>query len=102
MNGNGGLQVRQTPRARNGDFHVSDFTTMVRVAGRPAAVRVYTAAELDEAAQYAAAVGGQAMSLPLAPPAGYTVGGNGSLVPVATHGGYNDAIDPEESASTTT
>jgi hypothetical protein len=78
-----GLAMRQSPRKRTGDLNISDFTMMVRVPGRPAAVAVYTDAERDEAARYAAEVGGEILSLPLAPPAGYIAGASGSLVPIA-------------------
>lgn len=50
----GGLPVRQSPRKRAGDVRVSDFTLMVRVPGQPAAIRVLTDDEADEAAKYAA------------------------------------------------
>lgn len=76
-----GLAVRQSPRKRTGDLHVSDFTMMVRVPGRPAAVAVYTDADQDEAGRYAAEVGGEIVPLPLPPPAGYMAGANGTLVP---------------------
>ena len=75
--------MRQSPRRRTGDLNISDFTMMVRVPGRPAAVAVYTDAERDEANRYAAEVGGEILPLPLAPPAGYVAGPTGSLAPVA-------------------
>ena len=78
-----GLQVRQSPRKRSADIRVSDFTIMVRVPGQPAAVHVYTDDDRDEAARYAEALGGTVVPLPLAPPAGYTEGPNGSLTPIA-------------------
>lgn len=81
--GNGGLHVRQAPRTRSGDVRITDLTMMVRVPGQPAAVRVYTDAEHDEAARYAADTGGEVVPLPLSPPAGYTTGPHGSLVPAA-------------------
>lgn len=81
--GNGGLHVRQAPRTRSGDVRITDFTMMVRVPGQPAAVRVYTEAEHDEAAGYAAETGGEVVRLPLTAPRGYTTGPHGSLVPVA-------------------
>ncbi|CAN5314768.1 hypothetical protein BH09ACT8_BH09ACT8_66510 [soil metagenome] len=81
--GSGGLHVRQTPRTRSGDVHVADFTSMVRVPGQPAAVRVYTEAGNDEAARYAAETGGEVVRLPLSPPGGYTNGSEGPLVPAA-------------------
>lgn len=78
-----GLPARQSPRKRTGDLQVSDFTTMVRVPGRPAAVAVFIDAEHAEAARYAAEVKGEVVPLPLGPPAGYIAGANGSLVPSA-------------------
>ena len=62
---------------------VADFTMMVRVEGRPAAVRVFTDAEADDAAAYAAETGGEIVPLPLDPPAGYTIDSRGHLVPVS-------------------
>lgn len=38
-------------------MRVADFTLLVRVEGQPAAVRVFTDDEADEAAQYAARTG---------------------------------------------
>lgn len=35
-----GQYVRQSPRKRNEDLRVADITMMVRVPGRPAAVRL--------------------------------------------------------------
>ena len=70
-----GLQVRQNPSKRAGDqVQVVDFTMLVRVPGAPAAVRVYTDAESDDAARYAAEAGGVVVSLPLPPPDGATAG----------------------------
>ena len=77
-----GLQVRQSPRKRTGDVYVSDITSMVRVPGQPAAVRVYTDAERDEADQYAAETGGEVVPLPVSPPPpGYAAGPDGALIP---------------------
>lgn len=42
----------------------SELTILVRVPGAPAACRAYTAAEADEAAQYAAEQGGEIVALP--------------------------------------
>lgn len=42
----------------------NDLTILVRVPGAPAACRAYTAAEADEAAQYAAEQGGEIVALP--------------------------------------
>ena len=41
--------VVQKPRKRTGNVQVSDFTMMVKVPGRPQAIRVFTAAEDAEA-----------------------------------------------------
>ena len=60
-----GLHVRQSPRKRTGESQVADFTMLVRVPGQPAAVRVYTDDEQDEAARYAFEVGGAVVPLPL-------------------------------------
>ena len=62
---------------------VADFTMLVRVDGKPAAVRVFTDAEADDAAAYAAEIGGEIVPLPLDPPAGYTTDSRGHLVPVS-------------------
>ncbi|WP_101953220.1 hypothetical protein [Mycobacterium intracellulare] len=69
-----GLQVRQSPSKRAGDVQVVDFTMLVRVPGAPGAVRVYTDAESDDAARYAAEVGGVVVPLPLAAPDSGTAG----------------------------
>lgn len=45
---------------------------LVRVPGEPAAVRVFTEAEKDEADRYAAGAGGIVVPLPLDPPAATT------------------------------
>lgn len=45
---------------------------MVRVPGEPAAVRVFTDAETDEADHYAARAGGTVVPLPIGPPAAAT------------------------------
>ncbi len=79
----GGLSVRQGPRKRAGDVRVA---VLVRVEGRPAAVRVFTDEEADEAAQYAASTGGVVVPLPLSPPAGYVRGPDGSLLPEGAAG----------------
>lgn len=76
-----GLQVRQTPRKRTGAGSVADFTMLVRVPGKPAAVRAYTDEERDEADRYAAECGGVVVPLPLSPPAGYITGADGALIP---------------------
>ncbi|MDO2387143.1 hypothetical protein QRB41_28030 [Mycobacterium avium subsp. hominissuis] len=74
------FQVRQAPRKRTAEVQVADFTTLVRVPGRPDAVRVYTGAEGDEAASYAAEVGGVVVPLPLTPTADHGRGPDGSLI----------------------
>lgn len=89
--GDGGLQVRQAPRTRSGDVCIADLTMMVRVRGQPAAVRVYTDAEHDEAARYAAETGGEVVRLPLTAPTGYTTGPHGSLDPTAPTGAAVEA-----------
>lgn len=76
--------VVQKPRKRNGDAQVSDFTMMVKVPGRPQAIRVFTATEDAEAHQYANDTGGTVVALPLSPPDGYGVGPNGHLIPEPT------------------
>lgn len=76
-----GQHVRQSPRKRNEGLRVADITMMVRVPGRPAAVRVYTDEEDDQAARYAAESGGTVVLLPLPPPRGYVRGPDGSLLP---------------------
>jgi hypothetical protein len=65
-----GLHVRQNPSKRTGDVQIADFTLLVRVPSQPAAVRAYTDAESDEAAHYAAEVGGVVVPLPLPLPDG--------------------------------
>ncbi|WP_425005018.1 hypothetical protein [Mycolicibacterium sp. S3B2] len=87
--------VTQKPRKRAGQVTVADFTLLVRVPGSPGAVRVFTADEADEAAGYAAEVSRSVMALPLAAPAGYTVGADGALTPdpVHTHAGKAPGSD---------
>lgn len=87
----GGLSVRQGPRKRASDVRVADFTLLVRVEGQPAAVRVFTDEEADEAAQYAASTGGVVVPLPLSPPAGYVRGSDGSLLPEGAAGASSPA-----------
>ena len=91
--GNGGLQVRQSPRTRSGDVRIADLTMMVRVAGQPAAIRVFTDDEADEAARYAAEVGGTIVPLPLSPPTAYTERPNGSLISLAPSSGNHPAVE---------
>lgn len=57
------LVERRAP-ARRRDNKVSDFTLIVRVPGKPAAVRVFTADEAADAAEYAEATGGAVENLP--------------------------------------
>jgi hypothetical protein len=76
----GGPHVRQSPHTRSEETRVADLTMMVRVPDQPAAVRVYTDDEKNEAARYAAEVRGEVVPLPLSPPAGYTAGISGSLM----------------------
>jgi len=54
---------------------------LVRAPGRPAAIRVFTDAEAEEANRYAAEIGGTVVPLPLSPPPGYTAGTDGTLLP---------------------
>jgi hypothetical protein len=91
--------VQQKPRRRT-DAKVSDFTMMVRVPGRPEAIRMFTAAEDAEARQYATDTGGSVVPLPLAPPAGYTAGPDGNLAPVLTPtcAGMADGPNPVDDA----
>jgi hypothetical protein len=44
---------------------IKDITLLVRVPGRPEETRAFTAAEQDEAADYAAATGGVIEDLPV-------------------------------------
>lgn len=60
--------VRQGPRKRTEQVQVKDFTMLVRVPGRPGAVRVFTDAEEDEARRYATDTGGTVVPLPLPMP----------------------------------
>jgi hypothetical protein len=76
-----GLHVRQSPRKRTGELSVADFTMLVRVPGQPAAVRVFTDDEREEADRSAAASGGVVVPLPLSPPSGYIRGADGTLIP---------------------
>lgn len=71
----------QKPRRRTELVDVADFTMLVRVPGRPDAIRAFTDAEEPEAHQYAADGGGVLVPLPLPPPNGYTAGPGGNLVP---------------------
>jgi hypothetical protein len=64
-----GMSVRQAPRKRAA-AEVKDFSTMVRVPGRPGAARVFTDAERSEAEAYAADTGGAVVPLPLSAPGG--------------------------------
>lgn len=62
-----GLSERRPP-ARRRDAKVGDFTMIVRVPGKPDAVRVFTPDEADEAAQYAAANASTVDPLPAVTP----------------------------------
>lgn len=93
-----GLPSRQPPRKRSDDVHVSDFTMLVRVPGRPTAVRAYIEAERDDAVQYAAATKGEVVPLPLSPPVGYTPGPHGSLIPITSSEPTPDHLTVEVSA----
>lgn len=77
----GGLQVRQSPRRRSAETRIADYTMLVRVPGQPAAIRAFTDAEADEAAQAAAEARGVIVSLPLSPPTGYIADSDGNLRP---------------------
>lgn len=57
------LHIRQSPRG--GAAQVADFTMLVHVPGRPAAVRAYTDDEHEEAERYASESGGVVVPLPL-------------------------------------
>lgn len=87
-----GLHVRQTPRQRTGELPVADFTMLVHVPGQPAAVRVYSDDEQDEAARYAAEVGGVLVPLPLSPPIGSNPGPDGPLIPSVAAAGEDPAL----------
>lgn len=93
--------VTQKPRKRTDNVQVSDFTMMVKVPGRPEAIRVFTATEEADAQQYANATGGTVVPLPLPPPAGYTVGPDGHLIPQpsATCAGMADLPGPIDDAA---
>jgi len=93
--------VVQKPRKRTDQVTIADFTLLVRVPGRPSAVRVFTDDEADDAAAYAAATGGSIAELPLAPPAGYIVADDGSLRPAPAPAGIGKA-DSAESADAAT
>jgi hypothetical protein len=69
---------------------------MVKVPGRPEAIRVSTATEVADAQQYANTVGGTVVPLPLPLPDGYTVGPDGHHVPQpsATCAGMAHLPDP--------
>lgn len=57
------LPIRQGPSG--GEAQVADFTMLVHVPGRPAAVRVYTGHEPEEAKRYACESRGVVVPLPL-------------------------------------
>lgn len=56
--------VERRPPARRRDVPISDYTMLVRVPGQPAACRVFTDDEADEAAEYARTTGGAIENLP--------------------------------------
>lgn len=58
--------TRDIPKRRG--VKVADLVWLVRVPGRPKAIRVYTADEEAEADQYAALVAGAKEPLPVADP----------------------------------
>ncbi|WP_079548287.1 hypothetical protein [Mycobacteroides abscessus] len=58
---------REIPPRRG--VKIADLTLMVRVPGRPAAIRVFTDGEKSEAARYAEKEGGQCVPLPVPDPA---------------------------------
>lgn len=62
-------------------MQIADFTVLVRVPGRPAAVRVFTAAEQEEAANYASENAGVVVPLPIPPPKSYAADSSGNLIP---------------------
>lgn len=75
------VPFRQAARTRADSRKIADFTLLVRVPGRPGAIRAFTATEDAEARQYAIDTGGIVIPLPLPPPRGYVVGPNGHLIP---------------------
>lgn len=60
------VHSREIPRRRGGK--TADVTSMVRVPGRPTALRVFTADEEDNAREYAKTEGGEYVPLPVADP----------------------------------
>lgn len=70
---------------------------LVRAPGRPAAIRVFTDAEAEEANRYATEIGGTVVPLPLSSPPGYTAGPDGTLLPAPppTCAGMADIPAPE-------
>ena len=88
----GSLQVRQTPRKRNQDVRIADFTMTVLVPGQPSAVRVFTDDEQEDAGRYAEQMGGSVVALPLPPPRGYLTGAGG--LPIPDHG-FTSEVEPE-------
>ena len=89
--------VVQRPRKRTDHVQIADLTMLVRAPGRPAAIRVFTDAEADEATRYATSIGGTVVPLPLSPPHGYTAGPDGTLLPPPppTCAGMADIPTPE-------
>ncbi|WP_117406725.1 hypothetical protein [Mycobacterium marinum] len=58
-------RTHQNPHSRTDKVQLADFTMLVSVPGRPAAVRVFTDDEGDEARDYADEAGGVVVPLPL-------------------------------------
>lgn len=61
------IHTREIPKRRG--VKIADLTSMVRVPGRPAAIRVYTADEDAAAREYAENEGGEHVPLPISNPA---------------------------------
>lgn len=62
------MGVRQGPRTRTEGAAIADFTLLVCVPTKPAATRIFTVSEADNAAQCAAEAVGGVVPLPLSPP----------------------------------
>ncbi len=60
------VHSREVPKRRGGKN--ADVTSMVRIPGRPTALRVFTADEEDLAHKYAETEGGEYVPLPVADP----------------------------------
>lgn len=68
-----GLSSRQAPKRP--PARIGDLSLLVRVPGRPDAVRAFTAAEQGDAETYAAVAGGIVEPLPLAAVSGHWLHG---------------------------